>query len=291
VLTDQGLYTCGYNNGGQLGLSDMNALGALSFFKDPQSAIQTTFTLVKELPGTIKHIAAGSNHTIVLTSQGLYACGKNDYGQLGLGDKNDRTTFTPVKGLPGIIQQIAVGYRYTLVLTSQGLYACGENIYGQLGLADKNNRTTFTLVKDLLGTIQQIAAVDGGNETRVLTSQGLYVCGYNQIGLADKNDYAPFTLVKGLPGTIQQINFATCNYMMLLTNHGLYGCGHNVKGQLGLGETCSRTSFVPIKCLPSALKELLALYRQIEALITISKSTAYNTDPSLSLTHNKPKTM
>jgi alpha-tubulin suppressor-like RCC1 family protein len=49
----------------------------------------------------VKAIAAGSDHSLVLTEAGeVYACGDNQYGQLGLGDRESRLTPVRVPGLP-----------------------------------------------------------------------------------------------------------------------------------------------------------------------------------------------
>jgi alpha-tubulin suppressor-like RCC1 family protein len=49
----------------------------------------------------VKAIAAGSDHSLVLTEAGeVYACGDNQYGQLGLGDREGRLTPVRVPGLP-----------------------------------------------------------------------------------------------------------------------------------------------------------------------------------------------
>jgi alpha-tubulin suppressor-like RCC1 family protein len=88
----------------------------------------------------------GSDHTLVLTDQGLYACGGNTFGQLGLGHDNDCTTLTPVtQRPPGTIQQVVTGSNHTLVFTDQGLYTCGSNYHGQLGLGHIKDCTTLTL--------------------------------------------------------------------------------------------------------------------------------------------------
>ena len=84
-----------------------------------------------------KKIAAGDGYTLVLHSDGtLWGIGKNDVGQLGTGDNNDKSKFikidTPVA--VGDIVDIQAGADYTLLLTREGeLYGTGYNIYGLLG--------------------------------------------------------------------------------------------------------------------------------------------------------------
>jgi alpha-tubulin suppressor-like RCC1 family protein len=70
--------------------------------------------LVDGLSGVVA-VAAGTLHSIALRSDGtLMACGRNDKGQLGVGDTDDRDTFTVVPGLRGVVD-IDAGGSYTAV--------------------------------------------------------------------------------------------------------------------------------------------------------------------------------
>lgn len=62
--------------------------------------------------------------------------GRNDRGQLGLGDteRRDEPTEVPVLKAYDIVGA-AVGRGHTLFLTSKGqVFACGDNKMGQLGI-------------------------------------------------------------------------------------------------------------------------------------------------------------
>jgi alpha-tubulin suppressor-like RCC1 family protein len=85
ILTNEGrVYSFGYGSHGQLGLRNTQ-----NYFL-PQ--------LVVDLKDTkVEFIAAGWNHSAVLTTEGyLYVCGHGEYGQLGLGDTSSKTRFTYV---------------------------------------------------------------------------------------------------------------------------------------------------------------------------------------------------
>jgi len=84
LLTDDDtVYVCGYNYHGQLGLGD--------------EVEKNTFALIPNTPSNIKQIRSGNYYSMVLTDDDtVYACGNNSYGQLGLGDNNERNTFTQV---------------------------------------------------------------------------------------------------------------------------------------------------------------------------------------------------
>ena len=84
-----------------------------------------------------KKVAAGDGFTIVLHSDGtLWGIGKNDKGQLGIGDNNDKGRFvkinTPVAA--GNIADVKTGPDYTLLLTKDGdVYGTGKNYYRLFG--------------------------------------------------------------------------------------------------------------------------------------------------------------
>merc|ERR1712185_648597 len=113
---------------------------------------RNTFTAVPTLPDgkVAKQVVAGENHTMILAEDGtVFACGRNDYGQLGLGDTTNRSTFTAVPALPDgkVAKQVVAGRFHTMILAEDGtVFACGRNGHGQLGLGDEANRHTFTAV-------------------------------------------------------------------------------------------------------------------------------------------------
>lgn len=79
---------------------------------------------------------------------GLWACGKNDCGQLGVGDFRDRKHFTKVLIDAKILSVASSCHQsHTVVLDSFGnLWSCGENTRGQLGLGDYANRNVFVKI-------------------------------------------------------------------------------------------------------------------------------------------------
>ena len=85
ILKNDGtLWSCGNNYYGQLGLGDSGG-----------GTNRNTF--IKVDITDVKQVSCGFYFSFILKNDGtLYSCGKNNYGQLGLGDKTQRTTFTKV---------------------------------------------------------------------------------------------------------------------------------------------------------------------------------------------------
>ena len=134
LKNDGTLWGCGGNSYGQLGLGD--------------TTNRNIFTKITTNVDNIKSVCCGYNHTLILKDDGtLWGCGRNDYGQLGLGDTNHRYTFTQVTINVDNIKEIYRGGDHTFILKNDNtLWGCGYNKYGQLGLGDTNHRYTFTQV-------------------------------------------------------------------------------------------------------------------------------------------------
>lgn len=105
-----------------------------------------------------KGIASGPYHTFFSTIKKgeikVYASGKNNYGQLGLGDYINRNKLTELPNFVekyGIPLKIIVGVCHTFFITIKNnkkfVYSCGENHNGELGLGDTFNRNTLTKIK------------------------------------------------------------------------------------------------------------------------------------------------
>lgn len=172
VITDAGeLYTFGMNDCGQLGLD--------------HTQHQTTPQLVKSLEGTeVSMVACGLYHTIICTAAGeLFACGKNDYGQLGLAH-NRQIKVPTLVALPNeMVCFVACGYYHSVVVTTGGrTFSFGRNDYGQLGIGSKIHQNLPNVVA-LSSNTRMVRATCGCYHTVLLSEQGhVYVFGRNNKG-------------------------------------------------------------------------------------------------------------
>ena len=89
----------------------------------------------------IVSLGCGQYHTALVTSGGnVMACGKNDYGQLGVEKGEAHKRMTQVSGALDNerISSLKCGYYHTLVLGEKGkVFGFGRNDYGQLGLGNE----------------------------------------------------------------------------------------------------------------------------------------------------------
>ncbi|XP_015273586.1 PREDICTED: X-linked retinitis pigmentosa GTPase regulator [Gekko japonicus] len=197
------------------------------------------------------HISCGDEHTSVITGNGkLYMFGSNNWGQLGLGTKNNINKPTCVKVLkPEKVKLAACGRNHTLICTEQGkVYAVGGNSEGQLGIGDTEERSTFHPISFFTNQhkIRQLAA--GSYTSAALTEDGrLFMWGDNsegQIGLANvANVCVPHQVDVGKP-----ISWISCGYYhsALITRDGeLYTFGEPENGKLGLSHEQLKNNRVP----------------------------------------------
>ena len=110
MLSDDGrVYSMGQNDYGQLGVENKR--------------IQSRPVLVESLEGLpVIQVACGSHHSIALTASGfVFAFGRNNSGQLGLGDTDNKVLPNSVKYLEGRnVCYVSCGKEFTAVLTTNG---------------------------------------------------------------------------------------------------------------------------------------------------------------------------
>ncbi|KAK3696531.1 hypothetical protein QZH41_015897 [Actinostola sp. cb2023] len=142
------LFSWGQNSNGQLGVG----IPGDQYEPSPVSSLRgVPFALIN----------AGGAHTFALTTSGaLFGWGKNDYGQLGVHDLQDRNMPTLLRSLRSQhVIYVACGENHTAVLTVDGgvfTFGCGSS--GQLGHNSDNHEHTPKKVFDLMGSVvSQIA--------------------------------------------------------------------------------------------------------------------------------------
>ncbi|XP_076790719.1 secretion-regulating guanine nucleotide exchange factor isoform X3 [Arvicanthis niloticus] len=188
------LFAWGANSYGQLGLGH----------KEDVFLPQQLSDFCK--PGCIKSVTGGGGHSVVVTDGGgLFVCGLNKDGQLGLGHTEEVLCFTICKPLFGCpIRQVACGWDFTIMLTERGqVLSCGSNAFGQLGVPHGPHRCVVPQVIECLRekvvcvaaglrhalattgleNSTAVCVVAGSDHSASLTDTGeLYVWGRNKHG-------------------------------------------------------------------------------------------------------------
>ena len=150
ALLSGGAVKCwGINNAGQLGLGDTQPRG------DGPGEMGSNLPFVDLGTGkTAVQIQGGSEHTCALLDDARLKCwGRNDYGQLGLGDTTWRGDGPAEMG--NALPALNLGTGKTVIFASMGAnHSCarlnngstkcwGYNLEGQLGVGDTSNRADW----------------------------------------------------------------------------------------------------------------------------------------------------
>lgn len=239
ILLENGrVYSCGYNEFGQLGLGDPY------FEKLPQ--------LVAGVED-VKAIAAGARHSLVVLENGeVYSFGANDHGQLGQGNISPADTPTKITGISAA-RAVAAGEYHSLVLLENGdVYSFGENSYGQLGHGPTGTKLTPHKIPDI-GKVKAIAA--GAFHSLLLMENGeVYSFGLNdcgQLGHGDRQNRFVPEKIKSIKGA-RSIAAGFYHSLVLLENGDVYSFGNNWHGQLGLGNMEDKSFPIKIKNISPA---------------------------------------
>nr|CAG4715473.1 unnamed protein product [Naegleria fowleri] len=140
-LTKSGkVYVCGLNIHGEIGLGK----DVRCSYTPVNPIFLHPMPYMDDIP-VVKWISAGLDHTILVTESGeAYACGKNEDGQLGLGDYKNRYEFNMIEKFEQKnirVLQATCGMSHTYFTTTsldgsskQDFYATGCNTFGNLGL-------------------------------------------------------------------------------------------------------------------------------------------------------------
>ena len=187
------VFAWGCNYAGQLGVGDKGKRVVLTLVT---GLLQTK---------TVVQVAAGNDHTLCLTAEGLvFVCGSGAHGQLGVGGTEIRAVPTLIRGkLQGKkVLQVAAGFNYTMCVTEDGsVFAFGFNGVGQLGVGDTEKRPVPTLLRGELENKSVLQVTASGGHTMFVTADGLvFACGANskgQLGVGDTQNRLVPTLVTG----------------------------------------------------------------------------------------------
>lgn len=213
IVTKSGIYGCGSNKYGELGLGHNREQWLFQKIND------------KDYEGNIISAVCGKNHTAILTTSGLYVCGNNENGQLGLGHNNNQNLLQKIDKKSyggGNIERVCCGWNSTILSTSSDLYACGNNIYGNLGTGDKLSQNIFKKINKEFNNDDIISIICGVGSTTIFTINGLYISGglhgFGTTAGLNTFEYAKKDLYEG------DIIAVICNdyTSMILTTNGLY---------------------------------------------------------------------
>lgn len=103
-----------------------------------------------DIPAFIVDIAASRNTVMYQTSdEEIFSLGANTYGELGLGNTEQKDTPTLVNLNDAKAFTMTAGYNNTYIIETRGMvYASGNNEYGAIGNGTRKSTNQYTLVGD-----------------------------------------------------------------------------------------------------------------------------------------------
>jgi len=224
-LPGYGFWGWGYNHYGQLGQGDSGA--------------ETTRSSPVQIGDQVDSASGGSSYTMFVKEDGtLWACGANNSGELGLGDRTPRSSPVQV-GSDTNWSQVTTGTNYTHAIKSDGtLWAWGENGLwrGQLGLGDHDNdRSSPTQVGDLTNWSK---VKNGYRHSMAIKTDGTLWAwgddGNSQLGLGTNDVSRSSPVQVGTDTDWADIGPGEYHTLALKTNGELWAWGQDGHGQCAL---------------------------------------------------------
>ena len=220
------VFAMGYNAKGQLGIGNWVGSPLPKQIESLKSKFVTT-------------VGLSYFHTIFACGDDLetYSSGRNDHGQLGLGNNVDVWVPTLIESLNGKkVTSIGWGQYHTILATNASeVYAFGRNDSGQLGISHKiDSKETPSLIEGIFCT--KIAW--GYYHSVGITPTGkLYSWGRNdsgQLGVQDKGKHYEPSYVKDFEDIeIIDISWGWYHTLALTSDFKVFSFGRNCHGQLG----------------------------------------------------------
>jgi len=226
------VWVFGANGYGQLGLGHK------------QSISKPNPLLLKDKQFMAKLVTCGGNSTMLIDlDDNLWGFGRNDYGQLGVGDNSHK--LTPIM-ISKKIRSVACSEFHTIILNLDNeAWVFGRNDYGQLGLGHNENRNIpnpliiSTPNKQIHIKAKSIAC---GSLHTMLTTWDNYLVGFGnnsqgQLCVGDNiNRNVPFS--RGIK--VKKVACGSVHTIVISLEDNIGVCGNNQYRQLGLTDHINR---------------------------------------------------
>lgn len=220
---------------------------AIQWFRDGQAIEGATSTILElgaEAAGSQFHATIGSGGQVAVSCSvsvegiepkdrigfQLFGTGRNNKGQLGLGDTNDRSRYSYIADN---VASISAGGEFSTYIDTDGdLWGMGANGVGELGTGDRNsvNRP----VKIASGVLRASAGVN--HLLYVDEVNQLWATGTNTSGQSGRGSQVILSVKPGIIAEqVDQIAAGETASYFTTVDGTLYGIGNHEYGALGLG--------------------------------------------------------
>ena len=236
-----------------------------STFDGVEENLILSFSRVKSLMGvSVSKVFCGplACHFLAVASDGnAWTWGRNESGQLGVGDLNNRYNPTPLK-VENIVDAACSG-DHTLVCTKRGdLFGFGSNACGQLGNGSRSQHPHVNPIKaEFPGKVTKVSAgkgfsciIDDGGSIFSFGSPEYGHLGHGTEGKslekAGKFTFSyvckPTQIIDLAAETIRQVSSGKDHTICADDQGRVWAWGFNGYGQLGIGNNKMQLSPVPV---------------------------------------------
>jgi mitogen-activated protein kinase kinase kinase 9 len=258
---DNNLYSWGLNAFGQLGLGDFLARNLPVKVEIYSSGNNTTKQTVLSKSELITEIAAGAQHSMILTCKStILTCGYSKFCSLGYETDEDVNLLRPVESLQykNSIVKIACGvYHSGCIADNETLYIWGVGEILKFTTPTAMSLSSFNATPDF--NLSPNKKINPSNVIRdikiaedsvfLLTkSEEVYAMGDNKYGqLGNKSTISRNYLQKIELTKIKQLEVGFNFVMVVASDNTIYGWGNNEYGQLGLttGNSILKPTLLP----------------------------------------------
>ena len=240
IKSDKSLWMCGNNYYGQLGADSVKS----------QESVRTP---VKVMENVIDVSCGGFSSAAVTADGKLWTWGHNEYGQLGIGDTEDRDKPVQV-AIPENkkVVSVCMDGDYAAAITEDGmLYTWGLNTCGRLGQNNSDFLAVCLTPTPIFRNVKQVS-LSNVNAAAVTTDGKVMAWGSNVDGVlgipgAPGNCLVPLQ-VQGI-GAAESVSAGYGWTAAVTEDHQLYTWGRKDVGQIGNGQSGIDDVTTPCKIL------------------------------------------